>query len=62
MVAQIVKSLPAMHETQIPFLDWEDPLQKGMAIHSSILAERIPWTEESDGHLGCFAMQFSLSL
>ena len=38
MVAQMVKSLPAMHETQIPFLDWEDPLQKGMAIHSSILA------------------------
>ena len=41
-VAQTVKSLPAMQETQILSLGWEDPLEKGMAIHSSILAWRIP--------------------
>ena len=46
LVAQMVKNLPAMRETWVPFLDWEDPLQKGMATHSSILAWRIPWTEE----------------
>ena len=45
-VAQIVKSPPAMQKTQICSLGWKDPLQKGMAIHSSILAWRIPWTEE----------------
>ena len=42
----MVKSLPAMQETQVRFLGWEDPLEKGMATHSSILAWRIPWTEE----------------
>ena len=42
----MVKNLPAMQETPIQSLGWEDPLQKGMAIHSSILACRIPWTEE----------------
>ena len=46
MVAQLVKSLPAMQETQVQFLGWEDPLEKEMATHSSILAKRIPWTEE----------------
>ena len=45
-VAQTVKNLPAMQETRIWSLDWEDPLQKWMAAHSSILAWRIPWTEE----------------
>ena len=45
-VAQMVKKLPAMQETQVPSLGWKDPLEKGMAIHSSILAWRIPWTEE----------------
>jgi len=45
-VAQTVKNLPAMQETQIEFLDWEDPLEKGMATHSSILAWKILWTEE----------------
>ena len=45
-VAQIVKNLPVMQETQIPFLCREDPLEKGMATHSSILAWRIPWTEK----------------
>ena len=46
LVDQTVKSLPAMKETWIQSLDQEDPVQKGMATHSSILAWRIPWTEE----------------
>ena len=46
LVAQMVKTLLAMQETWAQFLGWEDPLEKGMAIHSSILAWRIPWTEE----------------
>ena len=41
-----VKNLPAMQETRVQSLGQEDPLEKGMAIHSSILAWRIPWTEE----------------
>ena len=48
-VAQAVKNLPAMQETQVQSLDWEDPLKKEMATHSSILAWRIPWTEEPGG-------------
>ena len=48
-VAQTVKILPAMQETQVWFLDQEDPLEKGMADHSSILAWRIPWTKEPGG-------------
>ena len=43
-MAQSVKNLPAMQETRVPSLSQEDPLKKGMAIHSSILAWRIPWT------------------
>ena len=43
----MVKNLPAMQEIQVLSLGWEDPLEKGMATHSSILAWRIPWTEES---------------
>ena len=43
---QMVKNLPAMQETQVWFLGWENPLEKEMAIHSSILAWRIPWTEK----------------
>ena len=46
LVAQIIKSLPALWETQVQSLAWEDPLEKGMATHSSILAQRIPWMEE----------------
>ena len=46
LVAQIVKNLPAMRETQVQSLGWEDLLEEGMATHSSILAWRIPWTEE----------------
>ena len=49
LVAQMVKHLPAMRETQIRFLGLEDPLEKEMAIHSSILAWEIPWTEEPGG-------------
>ena len=45
----MVKHLPAMQETQVQSLGQEDPLEKGMATHSSILAWRIPWTEEADG-------------
>ena len=45
-MAQLVKNLPAMWETQVQSLGWEDPLEKGKATHSSILACRIPWTEE----------------
>ena len=54
LVAQLVKNPPAMQETWVPSLDWEDPLEKEMAIHSSILAWRIhglssPWgSKESD--------------
>ena len=46
LVAQMVKNLPAMQETWVRSLGWEDPLEKGLATHSSILAWRIPWTEE----------------
>ena len=45
-MAQTVKNPPEMLETWIRSLGWEDPLQKGMATHSSILAWRFPWTEE----------------
>ena len=46
LVAQLVKNLPAMRETWIQSLSREDPLEKGMATHCSVLAWRIPWTEE----------------
>ena len=45
----MVKHLPATQETRVPSLGGEDPLEKGVATHSSILAWRIPWTEESGG-------------
>ena len=45
-VVHMVKNLPAMQESQVPSLGQEDPLEKGMATHSSILAQRILWTEE----------------
>ena len=48
-MSQTVKRLPAMQETQVPFLGGEDSLEHGMATHSSILARRIPWTEEPGG-------------
>ena len=45
-MAQMIKNLPAMQETRVRFLEWEDPLEKKMATHSSILAWKTPWTEE----------------
>ena len=47
LVAQLVKNMPAMRETCVRFLSWDDPLEKGKATHSSILAWRIPWTVQS---------------
>ena len=49
LVAQTVKKLPAMWETWVRSLGWGDPLEEGMATNSSILAWRIPWTEEPSG-------------
>ena len=49
LVAQIVNNLPAMQETWVQSLGQEDPLENGMATHSSVLAWRIPWTEEPGG-------------
>ena len=49
LVAQMVKNSTAMKETQVQSLGWEDPMEKGMATHASILAWRIPWTEELGG-------------
>ena len=48
-MAQMVKNLPAMQENQVQSLGQEDPLEKGRATHSSILAWRVPWTEEPGG-------------
>ena len=48
-VAQMVKNLPAVWETWVRSLAWEDALEKGMATHSSIIAWRLPWTEEPGG-------------
>ena len=57
-VPQAVKNLPAMQETQVRSLDWEDPLEKEMATHSSLLAWRILWTEEPEGlqSMGCVGL------
>ena len=49
LVAQMVKNLPTVQETEVRSLGWKDPLEKEMATHSSILAWRIPWTEEPSG-------------
>ena len=49
VLAQVVKNLPAMPETPVQYLDPEDPLEKSMATHSSILSWSNPWTEEPDG-------------
>ena len=46
LVAQAVKNLPAVQKTWVRSLGWEDPLEKGMATHSSVLARRIPWTQK----------------
>ena len=49
LLAQMVKNLPAVQGTQVQSQGWEDPLEKEMATHSSVLAWRIPWTEEPGG-------------
>ena len=49
LVAQMVNNLPSVWETWFQSLGWKDPLEKGMATHSSILAWRMPWTEEPGG-------------
>ena len=49
LLAQLVKNPPAMQEPRVQSLDWEESLEKEMATHSSILAWRIPWTEEPGG-------------
>ena len=56
LVAQMVKRLPAMQETRVRSLGWEDPLEKEMATHSSTLAWKIPWTEEP-GRLQSMGLQ-----
>ena len=62
-MAQMVKNLPEMWETQIQSLGWEDPLEKGRATHSSILACRVPCIEESVCYhpWGCKESQLTLS-
>ena len=49
MVAQMIKNLPAIQETWVLSLGWQDPMEKGMGTHSCIFAWRIPWTEELGG-------------
>ena len=49
LVAQMIKNLPAMQGTWVRFLGWEDPLEEGMATHSSIHAWKVPWIEEPGG-------------
>ena len=56
LVAQMVKNPPALQETQGQSLGWEDPLEKGMATHSSILAWEIPWTNDP-GRLQSMGLQ-----
>ena len=56
LMTQMIRDLPTVQETWVQSLGWEDPLEEGMATHSSILAGRIPWTEEPGGlqsHRGC---------
>ena len=61
LVAQLVKNPPAMRETWVRSLGWEDPLEKGKATHSSVLAWRIPWTEYPWGFPGGSAGKQSTS-
>ena len=52
-MAQMVKNLPAIKETQVQFLVQEDPLEKGIGTHSSILAQKIPWRDTGYSSWGC---------
>ena len=56
LVAQMIKNLPAVQETGVQSLGWEDPLEEGMATHSNVLSWRIPWTEEP-GRLQSLGLQ-----
>ena len=60
-MAQTVKNLPPMQETWVQSLDWEDPLEKGMTTHSSILAWKIAWAEEPGELYGLAKNQTRLS-
>ena len=64
LVAQMVRHLPAMQEVWVHSLGWEEPLEKGMAIRSGILAWRIPWTEETGGlqSMGLLRVRLALSI
>ena len=57
-MTQMVKNLPATQESWVQSLGWEDPLEEGTATHSSILAWRIPWTEEPGGLLSMESQRF----
>ena len=57
LIAQLVKSLPAMQETQVQFLSWEDPLEEEMTTHSSILAWRISWQRNLAGYIQSMGSQ-----
>ena len=57
LIAHLIKNLPAVWETWVRFLGWEDPLEKEMATHSSVLAWRIPWTEEPGGLLSMWSQE-----
>ena len=61
-MAQLVKNLPAMQKTWVQSLCWEDPLEKGKATHSSILAWRVPWTSPWGHKESDTTEQLSLSL
>ena len=60
LVAQTVKHLPAMQETQVCSLGWDDPLEKEMATHSSILAWKIPWTDTTESL--CYTSETNMTL
>ena len=62
LVAQLAKNPPAMRETWVRSLGWKDPLEKGKATHSSILARRVPWTVWSMGFIYLFSCAGSSSL
>ena len=61
LVAQMVKNLPAMQEARVGSLGQEEPLQNEMATHSSILAWRIPWTEEPGGLQSAGSQEFGMT-